>query len=109
MNYSDKITRFKNMSENVDVNISKPPTNLLFYNKTKSGKYFWENDTEPTIWVSMLIPSYNTNNFYLVECVKSIKEQIGTFGLDLVWIDDCSSLENTNFLIISLYKKKKDF
>ena len=47
----------------------------------------------------MLIPSYNTNNFYLVECVTSIKEQIGTFGLELVWIDDCSSLENTTFLI----------
>lgn len=47
----------------------------------------------------MLIPSYNTNKSYLVECVKSIKEQIGNFGIELVWIDDCSSLENSQFLI----------
>jgi glycosyltransferase involved in cell wall biosynthesis len=99
MNYSNKITPFKNIIEYIDINISKPQINPLFYNKTKSGKYFWENNEEPQIWVSMLIPSYNTNNFYLVECVKSIKEQIGNFGLELVWIDDCSSLENTTFLI----------
>ena len=76
----------------------KPKIYPLFYNK-KKGKYFWENDKEPTIWVSMLIPSYNTNKSYLVECVKSIKEQIGNFGIELVWIDDCSSLENSQFLI----------
>jgi glycosyltransferase involved in cell wall biosynthesis len=76
----------------------KPKIIPLSYN-IKKGRYFWENDKEPTIWVSMLIPSYNTNKSYLVECVKSIKEQIGDFGIELVWIDDCSSLENSRFLI----------
>ena len=100
MNYSDKHKIFNSMVETISLNNNiKKITNHLSYNKTKSGKYFWENDTEPTIWISMLIPSYNTNKYYLVECVKSIKEQIGTFGLELVWIDDCSSLENTTFLI----------
>ena len=100
MNSSDKHQMFNSMFETISINNNiKTTTTNLSYNKTKSGKYFWENDTEPTIWISMLIPSYNTNNFYLVECVTSIKEQIGTFGLELVWIDDCSSLENTTFLI----------
>lgn len=100
MNSSVKDQMFNSMFETISINNNiKTTTTNLSYNKTKSGKYFWENDTEPTIWISMLIPSYNTNNLYLVECVTSIKEQIGTFGLELVWIDDCSSIENTNFLI----------
>jgi glycosyltransferase involved in cell wall biosynthesis len=80
------------------ITTKKPKIIPLSYN-IKKGRYFWENDKEPTIWVSMLIPSYNTNKSYLVECVKSIKEQIGDFGIELVWIDDCSSLENSRFLI----------
>jgi len=88
---------FKNILESFD--IDKKPINPIQYNRSKNGNYFWENDKEPSIWVSILIPSYNTNKLYLIECVKSIKEQIGDFGIELVWIDDCSSLENTNFLI----------
>jgi glycosyltransferase involved in cell wall biosynthesis len=100
MNYSGNAKMGNSMFETISIhNDIKKATNHLSYNKIKSGKYFWENDTEPTIWISMLIPSYNTNQFYLVECVNSIKEQIGTFGLELVWIDDCSSLENTTFLV----------
>ena len=90
MNYSDKHKISNSMFETININSNiKRITKHISYNKTKSGKYFWENEAEPTIWISMLIPSYNTNHFYLVECVKSIKEQIGTFGLELVWIDDC--------------------
>jgi glycosyltransferase involved in cell wall biosynthesis len=65
-------------------------------NKSKP-KRFWEN--EATIWVSLLIPSYNTNKEYLVDCIKSIKEQIGNFGLEIVWINDCSDDVNTNILV----------
>jgi glycosyltransferase involved in cell wall biosynthesis len=88
------------MFQRINVNATlKKPVYQLFYDKTKKGNYFWENDKEPSIWVSILIPSYNTDKKYLVDCVKSIKEQIGDFGIELVWIDDCSSLENSQFLI----------
>jgi glycosyltransferase involved in cell wall biosynthesis len=101
MNFLNKKLNFGNMLKPINVNnpFIKKPINPIFYNKSKIGKYFWENDKEPTLWVSMLIPSYNTNKKYLVECVKSIKEQIGNFGIELVWIDDCSTLENTQFLV----------
>lgn len=56
--------------------------------------YFWENDN-PSTWVSMLIPCYNTKEEYLVSCIHSIKEQIGEFGIELVWINDCSTEENS--------------
>lgn len=65
-------------------------------NKSKPTK-FWEN--EATIWVSLLIPSYNTNKEYLVDCINSIKGQIGNFGLEIVWINDCSNDVNTNILV----------
>jgi glycosyltransferase involved in cell wall biosynthesis len=99
--YKTPPPNFGKMIEDIYVNnfVIKKPVNQLFYNKIKKSNYFWENDKEPSIWVSMLIPSYNTNKVYLVECVKSIKEQIGDFGIELVWIDDCSSLENSQFLV----------
>jgi hypothetical protein len=49
----------------------------------------------PTEWVSILISSYNTDAFYIKECLSSIKDQQGFFGMEIVWINDGSTLENT--------------
>lgn len=69
--------------------------NQISYNNNKDDKYFWEFDTEPSIWVSVLIPCHNTKYEFIEECLKSLKEQIGNFGIELVWINDCSNEENT--------------
>lgn len=46
-------------------------------------------------WVSVLICSYNTNPEYITECLQSIKNQTGYFGIELVWVNDGSKIENT--------------
>jgi glycosyltransferase involved in cell wall biosynthesis len=69
----------------------------IVYN-TQKGKYFWEYEEEPTIWVSILVASYNSYLKYLYDCINSIKEQIGNFGIELVWINDCSNYEKTQIL-----------
>ena len=71
--------------------------NQIIYN-TKKGKYFWEYEEEPTIWVSILVASYNTCLKYLYDCIISIKEQIGNFGIELVWVNDCSNYGKTQIL-----------
>ena len=73
-------------------------------------KYFWEYDSNdtPLLWVSMLIPSYNTKKEFLIECIDSIKEQVGHFGLELVWINDGSTPENTKNLEDILNEKFKN-
>jgi glycosyltransferase involved in cell wall biosynthesis len=86
----------------------------IVYNIEKKGddKYFWEYETEPTIWISILIASYNTKLKYLYDCVKSIKEQIGNFGVELVWINDCSNEINSKLLLSVLsefFKNLKNF
>ena len=53
---------------------------------------------EPDEWVSVLVTSYNTNNTYVKECLDSIKCQNGYFGIELVWINDGSTDENTTVL-----------
>ena len=45
----------------------------------------------PTEWVSILVSSYNTNQLFIKECLDSIKNQIGYFGIELVWINDGST------------------
>ncbi len=65
--------------------------------KKDKPKRFWEN--EATIWVSLLIPSYNTNQEYLVDCINSIKGQIGNVGLEIIWINDCSNDVHSNILV----------
>ena len=54
-----------------------------------------EFPSEPTRWVSMLIPSYNTKREYIRECLESIRCQTGMFWIELVWINDGSSSEAT--------------
>jgi glycosyltransferase involved in cell wall biosynthesis len=82
----------------------------IIYN-VKKGKYFWEYEENPTIWVSVLIASYNTKLKYLYECVKSIKEQNGNFGVELVWINDCSDENNSKILlaVLSVFKNLRNF
>jgi mannosyltransferase OCH1-like enzyme len=46
---------------------------------------------EPPLWVSVLVSSYNTKHKYIHECLESIKEQQGHFGIELVWINDGSN------------------
>jgi hypothetical protein len=53
---------------------------------------------EPSRWVSMLIPSYDTPREFLRECLDSIKCQIGDFCIELVWVNDGSCDEKTKEL-----------
>jgi len=53
---------------------------------------------DPRVWVSVLIPSYNTCKTYISECLESIKCQTGHFGIELVWINDGSTEEYTTIL-----------
>lgn len=70
-----------------------------------------EYEEEPTTWISILIASYNTKLIYLYDCVKSIKEQIGHFGVELVWINDCSDEVNSKVLltVLSEFNNLKNF
>jgi len=52
----------------------------------------------PDFWVSILVTSYNTNPLYMKECLDSIKCQIGYFGIELVWVNDGSTIENSKSL-----------
>ena len=52
----------------------------------------------PEKYYSVLITSYNTKNEYVEECLNSIKNQKGYFGIELVWINDGSSEEITKEL-----------
>ena len=66
---------------------------------------------EPKTWVSVLISSYNTNHKYVVECLESIKQQNGHFGIELVWINDGSNELSTQLLERTLddFKNKMRF
>ena len=56
----------------------------------------------PTEWVSVLVASYNTKLLYLLECLDSIRNQTGHFGIELVWINDGSDAVYTEILENSL-------
>jgi len=66
---------------------------------------------EPTIWISVLVSSYNTDHYHIRECLDSIKAQNGHFGIELVWLNDGSSAENTAILEseLELFKDKTRF
>ena len=63
------------------------------YNQT--DELSCEMPPDPTRWVSVLIPSFNTKREYIRECLDSIRCQNGTFGIELVWINDGSTSEST--------------
>lgn len=48
--------------------------------------------------VSILISSFNTKLKYIVDCLGSIKQQIGHFNMEIVWINDGSDELNTILL-----------
>ena len=52
----------------------------------------------PSKSISILISSYNTKTIYIQECLNSIKNQIGSFNIELVWINDGSNEINTKLL-----------
>ena len=72
MNFNRKIKNnlFNNMIEKVqfkpikqnNILVQETPKNNIFLQERPKNKYFWENENEPTIWISMIIPSYNTKN-----------------------------------------------
>ena len=53
---------------------------------------------EPEEYYSVLICSYNTKKEYVIECLKSIRDQIGHFGIELIWVNDGSEEENSKTL-----------
>ena len=61
----------------------------------------------PEIWYSVVITSYNTSPVFIDECLESIKRQEGYFGIEVVWIDDGSTPENTRELLNRLMKFKQ--
>ena len=52
----------------------------------------------PDKWVSIFISSYNTPGSYIRECLDSIRNQTGHFGIEVVWINDGSTPEFTAIL-----------
>jgi len=50
---------------------------------------------KPEASCSILISSYNTKSQYLVDCLASIKAQLGRFNIEVVWINDGSTDECT--------------
>jgi GT2 family glycosyltransferase len=66
---------------------------------------------EPEMWISVLVSSYNTNHKYVVECLESIRQQTGHFGIELVWINDGSNELSTTLLEKTLdeFKAKMRF
>lgn len=65
----------------------------------------------PKEWVSVLISSFNTNHKYIVECLESIKQQNGHFGIEIIWINDGSYELSSKLLEKTLdeFKKKVRF
>ena len=62
-------------------------------------------------WISVLITSYNTNPDYMRDCLNSIKCQNGLFGIELIWVNDGSSIENSIILegMIERFKRETRF
>jgi GT2 family glycosyltransferase len=66
-----------------------------------------ESLKSPPDWYSILITSYNTPVHYIHECLESIKAQTGYFGIEVVWVDDGSTKENSDGLIKELSRFKR--
>jgi glycosyltransferase involved in cell wall biosynthesis len=63
---------------------------------TTTKPYYESNEIKT--WVSIVVASYNTEIQYIYECLESIKNQKGSFGIEIVWINDGSTKENTDML-----------
>ena len=47
---------------------------------------------------SVLVSSYNTQINLIKECLESIRQQVGHFAIEIIWINDGSTEENTKLL-----------
>ena len=54
--------------------------------------------TYPVNEISLLVSSYNTNPHYISDCLESIRNQIGYFSIEVVWVNDGSDEEHTKNL-----------
>jgi mannosyltransferase OCH1-like enzyme len=54
---------------------------------------------DPKFEISILVSSYNTNEKFICDCLESILNQEGYFGIELVWIDDGSQQEHSEILM----------
>ena len=61
-----------------------------------------ESLLEPEEYHGVLVSSYNTKKEYIIECLRSIRDQEGYFGIELIWINDGSTLENSKELKLIL-------
>ena len=66
-------------------------------------KRFWEYTKKPEHNISILVASYNTKIEFIYECLDSITNQLGNFGVELIWIDDGSDERNSKQLEEALY------
>jgi glycosyltransferase involved in cell wall biosynthesis len=98
-NTQKNVNERSSLFENMLGKVNKPINIYGDLSEKHKTKCFWENENEPSIWVSLLIPSYNTKKEYLISCINSIKEQTGSFGLEVVWINDSSNDVNTSILV----------
>lgn len=62
----------------------------------------------PSVQISILVSSFNTKQKYIQECLKSIKNQVGHFHIELVWINDGSDDLHTKLLKKSLEELEKN-
>ena len=58
----------------------------------------------PKQGVSIIICSYNTKVSHLKQCLESIANQEGHFSIELVWVNNGSNKETTNYLEMLLDK-----
>jgi len=79
-------------------------------NVIDNKKEFWKYDIKPSYYISILISSYDTKLKYIHECLSSIEQQVGHFGVELVWIDDGSYELNSKMLtkLLNNFKKGKN-
>lgn len=78
---------------------------------SSNGSYDTMNDVtlpkifeNPLLYFSILVSSYNTKREFLKNCLDSIKDQNGYFGIELVWVNDGSNEEYTDILESELYE-----
>jgi hypothetical protein len=58
-------------------------------------------------WYSVVITSYNTERGFIRECLESIKQQTGYFGIEVVWVDDGSTPTNSEATLEELERFKR--
>lgn len=73
-------------------------TNDRSYNSVDKMVVPPEFTQEPLRWVSVIVSSLNTPAEFIFDCLQSIQQQTGYFGIELIWVNDGSDNENTEIL-----------